>query len=321
MRGRHRDQRAATRGTHSPAELCPEEAGPEEGWQTRAIDLVRSAYQEIGLDGFAGPNPDNARVTARVAWLHVAPIKGLAIQERESVELHAYGVEDDRRFCIVEDGGNVLNAKRVPGFVRIRPTLDQAGQRLDLGMPDGARISGEIALGDQLEMSMYGGRSPAREVLGPWSEALSAEAGRPVRLVRLDRPGEGVDRAEHGAGATLLGAESLRAIARAAGVSSPVDPRRFRMLIGVRGIEAHAEDEWIGRPVRVGEAVVVPSGNVGRCAVTTIDPVSGIMDLDTLKALARYRGAVETSERLPFGVWARIERPGRISLGDEVVPA
>lgn len=258
-------------------------------------------------------------MSPQVAWLHVAPVKGLAIQERQSVELRPYGVEDDRRLCIVDEGGGVLNAKRVPRFVSIRPTLDDAARHLGLLMPDGALVSGEIGLGDPVEISMYGGRAPAREVIGPWSEALSAEARRPVRLVRLERPGDGVDRAVDGAGATLLGAESLRAIAEAAGVTAPVDPRRFRMLIGVAGIEPHAEDEWIGRRVRVGGAVVVPSGNVGRCAVTTIDPVTGVADLDTLKALARYRSDEMTTEPLPFGVWARVSEPGRISVGDQVI--
>jgi uncharacterized protein YcbX len=52
--------------------------------------------------------------------------------------------------------------------------------------------------------------------------------------------------------------------------------------------------------------------------VTTVDPVTGVSDLDTLKALARYRGDEMTTEPLPFGVWARVSEPGRISLGDEV---
>jgi uncharacterized protein YcbX len=258
-------------------------------------------------------------MSAHVAWLHVAPIKGLAIQERQSVELHSYGVEDDRRYCIVGEDGIVLNAKRVPRFVTIRPTLDNTAQRLDLLMPDGAHVSGDVSLGDPVDVAMYGGHMSARAVIGPWSAALSAEARRPVRLVRLDRAGSGVDRAEDGAGATLLSVESLQAIAEAAGVAGPVDPRRFRMLIGVEGVEPHAEDEWIGRPVRVGEAVVVPTGNVGRCAVTTIDPVTGVADLDTLKALARYRGDEVTTEALPFGVWARIATPGKVSIGDEVL--
>lgn len=258
-------------------------------------------------------------MTARVAWLHVAPIKALAIQERRSIELGPSGVEDDRRYCIVDEEGRMLNAKRVPAFVTIRPTLDEAAGTLELAMPDGRTVDGTIELGPAVEVEIYGRRVAAREVVGPWSEALSIEARRPVRLVRFDRRGEGVDRAEDGAGATLLGAESLRAIGQAAGATDAVDPRRFRMLIGVSGVEAHAEDEWIGQPVRVGAAVVVPMGNVGRCAVTTIDPVTGTSDLDTLRALARYRGEIETTERLPFGVWARVERPGRIALGDEVI--
>lgn len=251
----------------------------------------------------------------------MAPIKALSVQERQSLELGPNGVEDDRRYCIVDENGRMLNAKRVPGFVRIRPTLDEAAGNLELAMADGQRIGGTIELGSAVEVTIYGRQVPANEVVGPWSSALSAAADRQVRLVRFRAAGEGVDRADDGAGATLLGVESLRAIGEAAGATQAVDPRRFRMLIGVSGIEAHAEDDWIGQPVRIGGAVIVPMGNVGRCAVTTIDPITGASDLDTLKALARYRGGVETSERLPFGVWARVETPGRISLGDEVDPA
>ena len=46
---------------------------------------------------------------------------------------------------------------------------------------------------------------------------------------------------------------------------------------------------------RLGEAIVIPNGNVGRCAVTTQNPDSGAPDLDTLKALAAYRGVTETT--------------------------
>ena len=91
------------------------------------------------------------------------------------------------------------------------------------------------------------------------------------------------------------------------------------MLIGVDGATAHEEDGWIGRRVRVGEAVIVPGGNVGRCKVTTMAPDTGIRDLDTLDVLARYRGEVQSSEKLSFGVWARVERAGRVVLGDDIV--
>jgi hypothetical protein len=36
--------------------------------------------------------------------------------------------------------------------------------------------------------------------------------------------------------------------------------------------------------------------------------------------LGTYRGEVETSEPLPFGVWGEVVEPGRVRLGDPVEP-
>jgi uncharacterized protein YcbX len=256
--------------------------------------------------------------TARVAWIHIAPIKALAIQELQSVELDRHGVENDRRFCIVDLDGRMLNAKRVQRFVAVRPQFDDAMRHLLLTMPDGSNVRGAVDLGRAVTVSIYGRGVGARVLEGPWAEALSDLAGRPVQLVRFDDPGEGVDRADEGAGASLLAEESLRAIARAAGVTRPVDPRRFRMLLGIAGVQAHAEDTWLGCRVHVGSAVVVPGGNIGRCVVTTLDPQTGVSDLDTLAALAKYRKEKVTSEPLPFGVWARVVQAGVVRVGDAV---
>ena len=136
--------------------------------------------------------------------------------------------------------------------------------------------------------------------------------------MQFDRPGSGHDRAAARAGASLLSLASLERLAKEAGVEGPVDPRRFRMLIGIDGATAHEEDGWIGKRVRVGDAVVVPGGNVGRCKVTTMDPDTGVRDLPTLDVLADYRRDVPSTEPLSFGVWARIERAGRVALGDEI---
>ncbi|HEY3218717.1 MAG TPA: MOSC N-terminal beta barrel domain-containing protein [Candidatus Limnocylindria bacterium] len=253
-----------------------------------------------------------------VAWIHVAPIKALAIEERQRVALGPKGVEGDRRFCLIDPEGRMTNAKRIPMLVAIRPEFDDAGRHLALHFADGTNVAGEVSLGEPLEITIFGRAVAARAVAGPWSHALSEATGRPLRLVRTERDGDGNDRAEERGAATLLAAESLTALAKAAGVARPVDPRRFRMLFGVAGVPAHTEDSWIGRPVRVGGAVVVPVGNVGRCAVTTVDPVTGRSDLDTLGALARYRGDKVTTEPLPFGVWARVEQAGTVAVGDEV---
>jgi len=211
-------------------------------------------------------------VRPHVAWIHVAPIKALAIEARQRVALGLKGVEGDRRFCLIDPEGRMTNAKRVATLVAVRPEFADAGRHLTLHMPDGARVAADISLDEALDITIFGRTMRARPVVGPWSEALSAIADRPLRLVRIEEDGDGVDRAENGGGATLLSASSLEALAMAAGVAGPVDPRRFRMLFGVADVPAHTEDTWIGRPVRLGGAVVVPPGTVGRAAVTTVAP-------------------------------------------------
>jgi uncharacterized protein YcbX len=90
------------------------------------------------------------------------------------------------------------------------------------------------------------------------------------------------------------------------------------MNLGIEGVEQHAEDSWIDRDIRLGETVVRPRGNVGRCAITQRDPESGIKDLDTLKALATYRRHLDTTEELAFGVYGEVRTPGTVRVGDTV---
>jgi uncharacterized protein YcbX len=151
-------------------------------------------------------------------------------------------------------------------------------------------------------------------VLGPWSDAVSELAGERLRLVEPSAPAP--DRGRNGA-ATLLATASLGALGSVLGVDA-VDGRRFRMNFGVDGLEAHEEDTWIGRRVRVGDAVVIPHGNVGRCVITTQNPDTAISDLDTLKGLAAYRRELETTEPLPFGVHAAVAQSARVRVGDPV---
>jgi hypothetical protein len=40
--------------------------------------------------------------------------------------------------------------------------------------------------------------------------------------------------------------------------------------------------------------------------------------MDTLKALASYRGELDTTEKLAFGVFGTVATPGRVSVGDPV---
>jgi uncharacterized protein len=233
----------------------------------------------------------------------------------DAIQLDATGVRGDRRFYVIDEEGVLTNAKRVQKLLTVQAAATDG--RLTLSFPDGAVVEGEVELGGPVETLFYGRPVAGRLVPGPWNDALSELAGKPLRLARTEREGDGHDRGQK-AGASLVSTGSLHALADAAGSREPVDGRRFRMTIGVDGVEAHAEDSWIGSHVRVGGAVVLVQNKVGRCATTTLDPDRGIPDFDTLKAIAAYRGDVPSPERLPFGVWAGVVAPGPVAVGDPV---
>ena len=253
-------------------------------------------------------------MTGRVAWISLAPVKATAVHLVDEIELLENGLEGDRRFYLVSETGRLINNKDCGPLQLVRAEYDEQADVLQLHMPDGTVVSGPVERGEEVETRFHSRPRFARLVCGPWAEAVSSLVGRRVRLVE---PGDGAADRGRGGAATLLGTASLTALAAVLG-REQVDERRFRMNFGIDGLEAHAEDGWLGRRVAVGGAVVVPQGNVGRCVVTTQSPETGRADLGTLKALAAYRGAVQTTEPLPFGVHAAVAEPGRVRVGDLV---
>jgi uncharacterized protein YcbX len=119
------------------------------------------------------------------------------------------------------------------------------------------------------------------------------------------------------AGVSIVSTASVADLAHTGGVDG-LDARRFRMLFEVDGVAPYTEDRWVGRDVRIGDALVHVRGNVGRCVVTTRDPDTAERDFDTLGVLASYRREIETTEPLPLGVFGDVVRTGRVRVGDPV---
>jgi uncharacterized protein YcbX len=187
---------------------------------------------------------------------------------------------------------------------------------LILRFPDGSVVEGQPRAGDAIQARFYGRLRDDVRVDGPFSEALSRYLERPVALVRATGPAGAVDRGRRG-GVSLISRASLERLAGAAEVDS-VDVRRFRMTIEIDGVDAHEEDAWVGRRVRLGAAVVRFHGHVGRCLITSRDPETGVIDLPTLDALGAYRGNVTGTEPLPFGIYGEVLTPGPVRVGDPV---
>ena len=186
-------------------------------------------------------------MTARVSWISLTPVKALALDLVEETELLESGLSGDRLFFLIDENDRLVNAKGHGPLQTVRAAYDDDARMLTLRFADGAVLSGTIEPGAAVVTSFHRTPKPGRLVPGPWDEALSSIAGLAVRLVEPDLPAPDRDRV---GAATLLGAGSLAALAAALGVDV-VDPRRFRMNFGVEGPEAHAEDAWLGRRVRI----------------------------------------------------------------------
>jgi uncharacterized protein YcbX len=249
-----------------------------------------------------------------VARLSIAPVKSLGLQHPDEVVIGPDGVAENRRFYLVDERGRLYSGNRHGPLVQVVPAYDPERDWLSLRFPDGQVVEAAVEADGPVSTGFWGERIVRGQLVrGPWAEALSAYAGKPLRLVRAEGPP-----AFDVHPVTLVSDGSLAALAEHGGRDA-VDARRFRMLIDLAGCEPHEEDTWIGGRVRIGEAVLRIPGPVPRCVVTTQNPETGVRDFDTLRTIKDYRGMRE-GKKLDFGVYGDIEQPGRVRVADPVEP-
>ena len=142
------------------------------------------------------------------------------------------------------------------------------------------------------------------------SETIRRVVDETLTVYRVEEP----ESAGGGHRASIISLASVADVGMRGG-DAELDPRRFRMLIELDGVEAYAEDGWQGRRLRIGDAVVRLGQRIPRCVMTTLSPDTGENDFDTLKVLAQHR---KVGTELLLGVYGDVEEPGRIAVGDVV---
>ena len=252
----------------------------------------RARYDPGNLAAPPIPSPAMNEV-GRIREIYRYPVKSMAGERLESINLGWHGIDGDRRLAFVRRGIHsdfpFLQAGKLPALVTYRPFC---------------------AEGEKLPSLV---RTPAGQELEIRGESLRAELekihGAPVDLMEIKN---GIfDEAS----VSIITSAAIDSVSEAAGVSS--DVRRFRpnfLIEGPNG-QPFPEDEWVGKTVRFGDAETAPAVSVWmrdiRCVMLNLDPVTAVQDPRMMKA------AVRLNENCA-GVYATVTRTGSVAVGDRV---
>lgn len=240
------------------------------------------------------------------------PVKSLQGEPVEVLDAERDGLHGDRRWGIRDQQtGRILTARRRPELLAARASYDADGTPV-IRVPDGRTTAGPGPSSDALLSDWLG--SPVSLVRSVGSDAGRAEyfadaTDDSSEAIEWTMP---VDRYVDAAPVLVLTTASLRAAA-ALHPRGTWDPRRFRpnLLLDLDG-DGWAEDAWIERPVRIGEATLVPIQGCIRCTMVT-RPQPGLEhDVEIFRTLARHHGGL-------FGVWCDVLTRGRLRVGDTAV--
>jgi uncharacterized protein len=235
---------------------------------------------------------------ARIASLHVYPVKSCRGIDVDSTLLTATGPEWDRRWMVIRPPDQFLTQRSHPKLATIAVAIGNGMLRLsteghgDFALPvdhDGesrrVRIWNDSCLGID-----------AGDEAAAW---LSGVLDDTVRLVRVDEieprlanpkwagPDPHPVTFTDGYPILMISRESLAELNRR--LPEPIPMARFRPNVVIEGVAAHAEDAMT--LFRSGAVVLRGVKLCTRCAVTTTDQRTGARDphQQPLRALGEYR--------------------------------
>lgn len=112
---------------------------------------------------------------------------------------------------------------------------------------------------------------------------MPADRAQSKRMVKV--PGRGMTDSDFPS-VTLCNTASHRAVERA--LDMDISPLRWRGNIWLDGFPEWEEFNWIGRDIRIGDAILRPIERTDRCPSTHSNPETGVHDADILSVLDSF---------------------------------
>ncbi|MCW2306785.1 MOSC domain-containing protein [Rhodobium gokarnense] len=246
---------------------------------------------------------------AKIAGLYRFPVKGLSAEPLDRVALQVdRPLPGDRAIALeFRDSGidpdhpefrkksYFLQLALFPALAVLKSRFDPETGRLEVtrsGAPFAEGVISDAADRERIETAFQNFFEP------PLPRQPRLIAGGDVQFT--DQSGPLI---------SLINLATVNAIADVAG--GPLDPVRFRGNLTLDGMEAWAENDLVGKRIRVGDrAVLEVEKRIDRCAATEVDLETGERNRPVI---ARLR---ETFGHIDCGVFARVVEPGAIAPGD-----
>ncbi len=229
------------------------------------------------------------QLVGHVVGLWRYPVKSMAAEPLDEVEVSWNGLAGDRRWAFVRPG------EQASGFpwLTMRQRPEMTGYRPAYADPASPRTSATSV------------RTPTGADLDVLDPALADELGVGVQVLHQDR---GVfDEMP----LSLLTTTTVAGVGTAAGRELTALRFRPNLLVEPVGDAAFPEDGWVGAVLSLGVAAVRVDQRDARCMMVNVDPATGERDPAVLRAVARERDA-------QVGVYGSTVRPGVVRRGDEV---
>jgi hypothetical protein len=261
----------------------------------------------------------------RVARLRVYPVKSLAGDDVESANVNAWGLDQDRRWGLVNDAGAKVTAREHNQLLGLT-ALALSETAVQISSRTGDTVEVDMRGGGDIVAVDHSGQGTAIVARGEINGWISERVGLPVRLVWQPdptrrpipsddggEPGEVVSLADS-APLLLVSQSSMQQLDEWTGSDVPaLDPVRFRPNVLIDGAEPFAEEAWSG--VTIGDVRFRTTMICDRCVMTTIEPSTLVRGKEPIRSLAAHR---KRDGKTWFGIRLTPLGPGRIHVGDSI---
>lgn len=259
----------------------------------------------------------------RISQLWQYPVKSMAGNQLDKAVLTSRGIQDDRRWMLIDEAGHFLSQRLQLELARWQASVD--GDTLNLQHLDSEQSicveQARATTGPRVRVDVWGSEFWVHELIMADLSLLSAALGFTCRLVYMaeedERPidpkyakaGETVSLSD-GYPYLIANEASLEALSKAVGES--LDIRRFRPNIVVSDLPAFAEDKW--QALQLGDQLFRIPKPCTRCVMITIDPDSLERNPEVFSELAKLH---TVNNKVAFGMNACWEGSGEgyLSVG------